>query len=148
MINKTQEKIQHQFLFLSPCKTNQPQLQCSNQFPSEALQGNLLQLLFLLFISKCLWISDPLQGPAPGQGQQRQCKSVPCQVPTGSSFPWSRRRGQFDVHRKKKKLLLIPAGGGVGTGSSVLNRAHHSQPRVRSIPTTDERSGKQTNSNL
>lgn len=110
----------------------------SNQLSPESLKGNLVQLLFLLFISKCLWISETLQGPAPGQGQQRQCKSSALPGSHRKPLPWSRRSGQFDVHRKKKKLLLITAGGGVGTGSTVLNRAHHSQPRVKSIPTTEK----------
>lgn len=78
MINKTWEKIQHQFLFSLPLQdklTPTAMLGSSNQLPPESLKGNLAQLFFLLFISKCLWSSDTLQGPAPVQGQQRQCKS-------------------------------------------------------------------------
>lgn len=65
----------------------------------------MIQLVFLLFISNFLWLSESLVGPAPCQSQQRSPFSKSGASPGShrKPFPWSRRRGQSEVHRKKEK---------------------------------------------
>lgn len=100
-------------LFLSLCKTNQPQLQCW-----------AAQISFLLSPLKETWSNcSSFFLLATAFGSQRHCRDllqagdnrgnarvVPWQVPTGSRFPWSRRRGEFDVHRKKEKASSHHSG--------------------------------------
>lgn len=138
--------------FLSPCKTNQPWQQHWAD-----------QISFLLNPSKETWsnwsfffLSATSFGSQNHWWDQLHVRAnrgvplarvVPLQDPTESPFPGAEGEDSLKFTEKKKKLLLITAWDGVGIGSTVLEMAHHSQPKVKIIPTT-LLAIRKTNSNL
>lgn len=112
-------------LFSPPAGKNNPKcnLGSSNQPSPESLKGNLVQLLFIFFISKCLWISETLQEPAPGQGQQRQCRSSALPGPTGSPFPGA--GGEDSLMFTEKRKSFFSSQQEVGWGQEALFGTGH-----------------------
>lgn len=126
MISKTQEKIQHQFLFslLLQDKTTPSAIWAAQiSLLLSPLKETWSNCSSFFFISKCLWISETLQGPAPGQGQQRQCRSSALPGPTGSPFPGA--GGEDSLMFTEKRKSFFSSQQEVGWGQEALFGTGH-----------------------